>query len=696
MHGFQPAWWRKTPALKGLLPLAPGIVVQWYYPIPLSVMAIAALVILLLGSCLHLLSNSSRFRLQPVQGVLLNLLLALTGMFLVAANDVRNKRTWFHKTYRSSDHLLVQLEDSPVEKPKSFKAVATVHAILRNDSMLPCTGKIILYLKKDDDAKNLRYGTQLVVHKKVAEIKPPGNPAAFDYKRYSLFQGITHQVYLTATDYRKGVHRKRNHLKEFLIESRHAVLSVMKKYIRGEKDRGLAEALLIGYKDNLDRSLVQSYAHTGVVHVIAISGLHLGLIYGILVLLTRPLHHPRWRWFRTIVIVGALWLFSLLAGAQASVLRSAVMFTAIALSLLLHRKALMYNNLALSAFLLLCYQPFWLWDVGFQLSYCAVLSILAFYAPVYRMFYFRNKAVDAVWKLAAVTLAAQILTTPLSLFHFHQFPVFFLITNLVAVPVSSMVLIGEIILCCLCFFPPLASGIAFLLQVLIRFMNDYIERVDALPFSRWEPISVSPMQVACMYLFIAGLAFVIRDRSRHAAWLCLLSLITCVALRSLSVIEAGLQRRLVVYQVPGYQAIDVVCGRKYYFIGDHAVENGPLRQFHMQPARLQARTAAGATTGIKAFRFQGHTVMILDHAIRYSNAAPLPVDVLILSGRPNIDLQQLHPMFPVKQVVIDSSVPHWLAIRWKEQCRWLQIPCHDVTGQGAFVMKLQTPTFAAS
>ena len=154
---------------------------------------------------------------------------------------------------------------------------------------------------------------------------------------------------------------------------------------------GLAEALLIGYKDDLDKTLVQSYSNTGVVHVIAISGLHLGLIYWLLLMLFKPLQKRKLKWLRPVFILTGLWLFSLLAGAQPSVLRSAVMFTCIVLGDSFARKSSIYNTLALSALLLLCINPYWLWDVGFQLSYAAVLSIVIFMQPIYNWFYIKNK-----------------------------------------------------------------------------------------------------------------------------------------------------------------------------------------------------------------------------------------------------------------------------------------------------------------
>ena len=197
-----------------------------------------------------------------------------------------------------------------------------------------------------------------------------------------------------------------------------------------------------------------------------------------------PYRHPIASFARIPAItIAGLWLFSLLAGGGPSILRSAVMFTCIVIGESAARKTFIYNSLAASAFILLCINPFWLWDAGFQLSYAAVLSIVIFMKPIYDGFYFKNKLVDNVWKLVAVSLAAQVLTTPVSIFHFHQFPVYFLCTNLLAVPLSGLIVLLEIGLCAVSIMPAVASFTGVVLFRLINLMNSFIEYMEGLPFS---------------------------------------------------------------------------------------------------------------------------------------------------------------------------------------------------------------------
>ncbi len=439
--------WNKAPALRLLLPLAGGILLQWYYPLPDVILLLLFFILLITVIFYHFSSIEKRFQSRIINGFCFSLLFFIAGALITIKNDIRKHPQWMGIQKLEKAFTLLRLEEPLIEKDNSYKALASVKHVYYNGHLEKLKGKVILYFKKDSFLNKPGYGSQLLVGKQLQEIKNAGNPGSFDYKRYSLFHHISHQVYITNSDYQTLPETDKNFFEDFIFRSRSFIISILRKYIDGEKERGLAEALLIGYKDDLDKNLVQAYSNTGAVHIIAISGLHLGIIYWLLLRLTKPLKGRKLFWTRFFVITGLLWLFSFLVGAQPSVLRSAVMFTCIAGGTVLDRKTSIYNTLAFSALVLLCWNPFWLWDVGFQLSYAAVLSIIIFFRPVYNWFYSPNKILDFFWKLLAASLAAQLLTLPISIFHFHQFPVLFLLTNLIAVPLSSGILIAEIILC---------------------------------------------------------------------------------------------------------------------------------------------------------------------------------------------------------------------------------------------------------
>ncbi len=221
----------------------------------------------------------------------------------------------------------------------------------------------------------------------------------------------------------------------FTDELRKKILGIIDRYITAPGENGLAKALLIGYRDNLDRDIITAYTNTGVIHVIAISGLHLGLIYALLAYLLKSFQKKNYlSTYRSIFIAAFLWIFSILCGASPSVLRSALMFTCLLAGEALHKENHTANALAASAFLLLCFDPMLLWDIGFQLSYAAVGSLLIYNRWISRLYSSGNTFLSFAWNSVSTSISAQILTTPLILYHFHQFPVLFVLSNLIAVP----------------------------------------------------------------------------------------------------------------------------------------------------------------------------------------------------------------------------------------------------------------------
>lgn len=695
-------FWRKSPFVRLLLPFMAGIVIQWHWQIPVTTLWILLIFSLILTISFFLIPFFQRYKLAWVSGVCITVLFISIGALLTWHKDIHHSNHWFGNVYSENPSIVVSLDEPLVEKTKSFKVNANVNYIIRNGNAIKVKGKIILYFKKDSAGhagtlfQPFDYGTQIIFNIPLQEIKNSGNPGGFDYKRYSLFQGITHQVFLKAGEFEILDAKDKKPLKTLLYAIRQKVLNILRANIKGDKELGLAEALLIGYKNDLDKTLVQSYSNTGVVHVIAISGLHIGLIYWLLVQLFRPFRKRKYnRWLQPLLITAGLWLFSLLAGGQPSVLRSAVMFTCIVLGQTFLRKTSIYNTLAFSAFLLLCYNPYWLWDVGFQLSYSAVLSIIIFMKPIYNWFYIKNKILDFIWKLNAVTLAAQILTLPISIYHFHQFPDYFFLTNFIAVPLSSVILLGEILLCVLSFIPFIALLIGKLLSWLIMLMNSYVEKIEALPFSLWDGLQINIVQVILLLLFIAGISFWLMEKRKHGLTIALVSLLGFLAVRYYSFINAADQKKIIVYNVPQHRAIDFVDGRTYLFYGNpDLVADDFVRNFHLKPSRILNRiepvsTINDITLYNNYVSYKTRKILLVDTAISFSIPEnKQDVDLLIISKNPKLYISRLANVFNIKQVVFDGSVPFWKLPYWKKDCDSLHIPYHDVNEKGAFVMNV--------
>lgn len=682
----------KNPFVRLIIPFIAGIMIQWYFPLKLVIIFCVLCFSLLL---LFILSRGSlflQFKSNHIVGALLVLAVVSLGMLITFIKDIRNNSNWVGHESGTYSTILLKLHEKPIEKPNSFKAEASLLAIKKDDSLIGTKGAVIVYFKKDINNEALQAGSLIITNKLIQPIKNSNNPGSFNYKRYLLFNGITHQLYVTGKDFL--ILPNRNKEFKFLENIKNYVLLTLQGNITGKKELGLAEALLIGYKADLDKTLLESYTNTGVVHVIAISGMHLALIYWMISLLAKPLLKRRdTLWLYTFIVLFVLWTFSLVAGGAASIIRAAVMFSFMAVGKLFDRNASIYNTLAASAFCLLCYNPYWLWDVGFQLSYAAVLSIVVFYKPIHNLIYVKQKWIDKVWQLIAVTIAAQIFTTPLSIYYFHQFPVYFLITNLLAVPLSSLILISELVLI---IFSPIAQVAAILGKIttfLIFALNSFIELVEQLPHALWNGLQINLFQTVCLFMAIGCYSIWFFYKKKSGIWLGFSFLILFLAVRTISFYKASQQKKLIVYHVPKLDAIDIITGRSYYFLGDDTLQkDGFLRNFHVKPSRVLHRVSPSSEIILQqnANVFYGKKILLIQQPIyvKGSDTSMLDADIVILSKNPKLYIKDLLQRVKPKQIVISGSNPVWKANYWKRDCDSLKIPIHDVSTDGAFVMNL--------
>jgi competence protein ComEC len=691
---------KRAPFLRIVLFLSAGILLQWHCQFTKVSWYLVSSATFISQICFSQMNLFKRFRYGFLDGIVYLFHFISLGALLTIAKDTRNATHWFgNYEITNVDALIVSIDEPLSEKPKSFKAVATIQHVVNNNSVERVKGKLIVYFSKDSlITKKVSYGSVLIINKYPQDIRSQGNPGAFDFKKYALFQGITHQVYLQQNNFRILDRTSCSWIRHHIFNLRNWVLQTLRSYIKGRTELGLAEALLIGYKDDLDKNLIQSYSNTGVVHVIAISGLHLGLIYLLLGLLCKPLsRRKKFSWLSPILVIAGLWCFTLLAGAQPSVLRSAVMFTCIVVGEKLNRRSSIYNTLAFSAFLLLCYNPFWLWDVGFQLSYSAVLSIVIFMRPVYNIFYFKNRIVDFFWKLNAVTLAAQILTTPLSMYHFSQFPNYFFLTNFIAVPLSSLILLGEILLCAISFIAEIASFLGDLLEWLIGIMNQCVQNVESMPFSIWSGLQINFAQLLFLYLFIAVFTFTLLEKTWQGLKWALLSFVTFMILRTFSFANAGQQQTLIIYNIPQKTAMDFIIGRHVFYFGDSTV----LKDQHhfnnyLKPCRIKYRVDQGIAPATPRFSagyisFANFRIIVGNEHRKYrsSTGEKIRIDLLFMPRNSKASIQDLANFFSIQRVVLDGSAPAWKIKSWKSICDSLGISNHDISTKGAFVMTLR-------
>lgn len=688
-----PMIWKRSPFLRLLLPFMAGILVYLYAPATRTELPIALVVCLM--AVLLLFYHWKKLRTPhfiPWRGAILQTLLLCAGYLLTQQHRIDLHDSWYGQHLTTSTHALVRIKTEPERKPKTLKISAELVQLLGTGVTQSCRGEVYLYLYRNDSMPALRTGDYLLVKNTFREIRSSGNPGSFNYADYCRRQQVFHTALLKEGEWRKlATHQ--NSYRSFFAETNRRVRAALNSCLPDSSSRGIAEALLIGYRENIDPEVWQAYSQTGIVHIIAISGMHMAMVYQSLRWLL--LQIPLFRRKPGAAVLSALlfmWLFAFLTGLPPSVSRAAFMFTLIGLGELSGRKIPVYNNLAASAFLLLCINPYWIADVGFQLSYLAVLSLAIFYTPIYRKFYIPYRLPDAVWKLIAGTLAAQILTFPLCLYYFHQFPILFVLTNLVAVPASTLILYLELLLLALRWCDALAHFLGQLISGLIQGMNASILHISHWRFAVWNELQLSPLQTMLWYVLLLALSVWLWHRQVRA-FLMALGITACLLgtliHRQFSIAQ---QQHIVLYQLKGAQAMHFIQGRQYFQTGTYS-DTQRQEQYVLEPARLffqlqqpdSSIVLRWQAPGMEAYSFAGRRILRLstDH-IR--STGRVEVDYLILGKGYRPGRIRLSEHFRTRGIILDSSLPFWLidSIQ-KEIAMDFHGPVHVVGEQGAWI-----------
>ncbi len=688
--------WKSSPFVRLLLPLVLGIIFQWYVKVPFLTNTICITFLIIFLFLFNFLSIEKRYKFKWLQGLLINAIIFCIAIFLCWQKDIRNNNNWFGKYYNDSCTLIVKINEPPIEKEKSIKADAIVESIIQNGKTQNLNGKLLIYFSKEESIAMPRYGDKILIQGGLQLIKNAGNPGGFNYSRYMVFQQTLHQVYLKKNKFILLNEHSENKPYSFIFWARTAVINTLQKYIVGSKKvSGIAEALLIGYKEDLDKDVVQAYSNTGVVHIIAISGMHLGLIYvGLVWLFSRVPYVKSSAITRVILILGCLWLFSLITGASASVLRSAVMFTCIIIGKEFFKQASIYNSLASSAFLLLCYDPFLLWDVGFQLSYFAVVGIVWLQKPIQDLYYTKNKALQYVWEMCSITIAAQILTLPICIYYFHQIPTTFLFTNLICVPLSTAILFAEIVLIICAAFPPLAMLVGKFIYVLTWCMNAMIEFFNNLPLSLIDKIYATAFTTWALYGFVFLLAAALLRRHKTLLKMSFAFLFLFVGVWAYGKIKLTQQKKIIVYNISRHTAIDFVSNNKYWFDGDDEFKvDGALQNFNLKPARVSMQveeskdTFQALTRSGKFWQFYSKKIMVINSAVQFEPTnTKFKIDVLLICNNPKINITDITTALLPSTIVFDASNSLWKIAQWKKECEELHLHYFITGEEGAFVL----------
>ena len=685
--------WFKYPFIRLLMPFALGIWLS-FSCLNLSERGVefVLLAVVLLGITLFVIASVVKdYKYRWVFGVILNLHLILIGVVVV---HIRND-----DIDEYCDAFVARLAECPTEKETSVKVILK----MQSDQ-----GSVMAYFEKNERSLSLKYGDVIVFYEPPRLVEPPKNPEQFDYRKYLGRKGILRQVYLKNDSWEKFKWNCANPIYDFAYRLRdYLLVTIQKLGIYGD-EYAVAAAILLGYDDSLPTELRQKYVAAGSMHILCVSGMHVGVIFMVFSYMFAFLD-KRKSWQNVLkqsLLLLLIWIYALLAGLSPSILRSTIMLSFVILGNMLNREGVLLNSLAASAFLLLCVDPSNLFNVGFLLSYCAVVGIVMLQKSIYNLFYIKNKIFDKIWELTSVTLAAQIATAPFSIYYFHQFPTYFWLSNLFMGPVSTIVIIGGMIMLLICFIPYINIGVAFCMKWMIYLMNFVVSWIESLPLSIVKGLYINTLEFVCLLIALLLLMITIEHKRKYMV----LGMISILLIFSVSQLtRAVIQRNqmsFTVYSMNKNTAIDFVCGTEHVLMCDTMVIKEPsIATFSIENNLIKEGVFSNGnvlSVNEKFFdncymqkaenliSFGGKIIGISDKNSTFGVKMPFRqhLDYYILYGKKNIDLEQLLKCYIIDLLIIDGSVPIYLSDRIKEKAKAIGQEYYDVKETGAFVFKL--------
>lgn len=696
--------WREVPFVRLLIAFIIGILlgiyVDVYLPHTLAILFFLTIILFFVGR------QKIAYQWRWVFGFMLNITLILMGYHLAYNfNELRSPNHFQQHLSKKNIAIgiITEMPDKSREKWVKMKLKIS-HIGEQSDSLLTCSGNLLTYIENNDSSQQLRYGDVIALRSWINLVEVPKNPKAFDYQKYLHFQNIHYQAFVKTGEWKLVTKNKGHLIFKVAWHLRAKLINVLQKHLLDPDIFAVGSALILGYKYELSDDLRNAYAGTGAIHVLAVSGLHVGLIYIIITFLLKWVKFPQlyWRILKMMVTLGGVWTFALLTGASASVLRAATMFSFLIIGRTFQRHINIYNTLAISAFLLLYINPYLIKNVGFQLSYMAVLGIIYFQPKICRLWTIENKVGNYLWQLLGVSIAAQIATLPLSLFYFHQFPTYFWLSGLIVVPAAGIILsLGLLLFFFSGWLSCMATFFGKLLCFIIGLVNGSIFLIEQFPYSLIEGIWPGWFGSSVLYLILAAIIIAISGRQFRAIiaatfFLCLLSWAN--VFRTYTQLQ---KKQMVIYHVHQNTIIDCFDGQQVYTLRSQDMDEknygftvDNYRAFRgmkkLSTTYLQDTSRLEKTWIYKNpfVGFYEKRVAIIDKAIVQNSAKKIRVDIVLVCNNPDLKMETLVENFDLGQVVFDASSKHWKIKKWREECGKLKIPFYDITEKGAFIVDL--------
>lgn len=656
------------------------------------ILAVAVVVLLFLNVVFNV-RFSSRFHIRWFSGMFFYLLLVLTGILLVVAQRPVSVDGDFQV---EGTALVVEADvtysgfHSYTVEPLSFKT----------DGFIPvCRNRRWKIIAEPPDSLLMplaKPGYEVHFRAIISGHSKPSNPDAFDYGKYLFQQGISASGYVAKEDFRVVKERPLSGFRGYVNKMRQETISIYRKNGIEGKQLQVLSALTLGVRSMLDDEVKNWFIHSGAVHVLAVSGLHTGIIFLLLNWLL-DLFLPKRSGIRVVVVISILAFYAFLTGGAPSVFRAVVMLSVIQIGKYYQKNSNIYNLLGVSAFVILMVHPMSLYHVGFWLSHLAVAGIVTFY-PVFRRFYSGgNIFVRSIGDLTAVSLSAQIGTLPLSLFTFRAFPTWFLLSNFFVLPLVAPILVFAKFLVLFSEVPFVSLMLAGVLNGLLGFLLDVVEWLNSLPYSYVKGLWVNGLSVGLLYAAI--ISFMLWHYTKFGFYLksTLLFLLGLMIVFNFDFYRKTNTDALVVFDAKRQNVFGIVESGNGIILSDSVVTDRQLdfagsgffakNSFVVRKKRLVDCWSKKGEAMICKFR-DDHFLVLGNVDLEKLKPEKFPVlSGVIISGDVKGDFAAFINSINCERFIVAKSCPPWCTQKWGDSLDSLELEMHFVADKGAFVYR---------
>lgn len=592
------------------------------------------------------------------------------------------------QAYHFSKHIseeklyTLKLTVQEVLKPNSYSEKYLAEVLSLDERSLD--GRMLLYLPKGDSTRIYSPGDKIIVQGQISTIKPPLNPHQFNYAAFMQLQNVYHEMRLDH-QYVKQIPERSLSIKGYGLEIREQMIRKLDSSVFGSEEKSIIQALILGQRNDIDPNLYRSYAAAGAIHILAVSGLHVGIIYFLLLTMLRPLRWlPFGKHIRIVLLVILLWGYAILTGLSPSVTRAVTMFSFFALAQLLNRPTNSINTLFLSLFFLLIWNPKWLLHVGFQLSYVAVFFILWIQPILHRIYTPKFYLDKMIWSILTVSVAAQLGVAPLSIYYFNQFPGLFLLSNLVILPFLSLLVCFGIVIVILLSLDLLPDWLAATYNYLIGTLNRFVSWVATQDAFLFQEIHFSFLILIGTYVLIIGMLRCGYNFSTNRFRFALGSLLIFLLVLFLNKFRTTVSD-LTIFHKTGESLITIRQGHELKLLkGDTSIaysKKYPIRDY---------RTAIGSKDYSEEklpdiLSYKGRIIIVIDSTSVYPRAQE--VAMVLLRDNPKIHLDRLIDSLQPGRIIADGSNYRSFVKRWRKTCIKRKLLFHFTGDRGAFILE---------